>query len=108
MGENPQKITDRYAALGIRLTPLTEEELRRMSIDELYAQLTQYERISSEFDTCGSVIEAQVRHRDLVHRIYREKSLLIQKYRVPIIKSTKKNSSINVGSASDGRIGSVI
>lgn len=60
---------------GIRLTPLTEGELREMTADQLYAQLADHEQISSEFSTAGGVIVQQMEHRALVRKIYIEKVL---------------------------------
>ena len=61
--------------LGIRLTPLTEDELREMTVDQLYSRLADHEQISSEFSTAGGVIVQQMEHRALVRQVYIEKVL---------------------------------
>lgn len=58
---------------GFRFTSLTEQELRAMSVDELYIQYTQHEYVGSEFETSGGVIREQMAHQTLVWGIYLEK-----------------------------------
>ncbi len=63
----------RLVESGFRFHPLTEEELRNMTADQLYIQLTVHEYIGSEFETCGSVLIEQMEHCALVYGIYLEK-----------------------------------
>lgn len=78
-----------YIDSGFRFSPLTEQELRAMTEDELYIQLTHNEHIGSEFETSGGVLRDQMEHRALTRSIYVEKATSILSWQHPNVPTEK-------------------
>lgn len=78
-----------YIDSGFRFSPLTEQELRAMTEDELYIQLTQHEFVGTEFETSGGVLRDQMAHRALTRSIYLEKALVVLSWQHPNIPTLR-------------------